>query len=686
MHTSHSGQNIHNIAIVGKDGVGKTTLTNNFVKINAKLKSLDYEIQPEEESRGFTIYNRIFNFSKGEETFNVMDTPGHTDFLASIKSALFASTGAVFVTSALGGPEGALRVWESLIDSKTPRAIFVNQLDQESANFDEALQALETGFSARPVILYVPWFDGGNLVGIIDVINQKLISGEAGKIKEEDLPDAAAETVELYRSTTYERLAELDDELMEYYIEEKPAPQDLLIKVMSEGVKTCEITPVISGSAELNIGLETLFDYIKTYFPSHGNSKAWEGTTSTDPEAEVVERKPEASEPFSGYIFRTTFDRYAGKLSYIRVISGVLKKGVKLLNPSNSAKLTVGRISIVNGDKTDEIEEAYPGDVVVLEKQDDLATNQTVCDVNNPVYFPPLTFLESRCTFKLEMTGSSKDVRTMDAVNKIIAQDPSLTMHVDPDTKEVLFSGKGTVHLEAAAEHLKNIYDVEINLVPYQIGYRETIVGKATVQGKYKKQSGGSGQFGDVHITAEPLPRGTGYEFVDKIVGGAIPRNYIPSVDKGIQEALLTGTLAKYPVVDVRVTCFDGSYHAVDSSDFAFQRAGWMAVNKALPEAKPVILEPIMEMEIDVLEADVGKVSKDLSGRRGKVASYSYKELTTVVHAEAPLSELTDYAQALRGMTLGLGMFSMKLKTYEILAQNLAEKVIANRKSAQEEE
>jgi len=272
----------------------------------------------------------------------------------------------------------------------------------------------------------------------------------------------------------------------------------------------------------------------------------------------------------------------------------------------------------------------------------------------------------------------------MDSLNKLIVEDPSLKMEFSSDTNEMLLTGMGVLHIEVVKEYLKNMFDVEINITPPQIGYLETITGKAKTQGKYKKQTGGHGQYGDVHIEIEPTPRNGGFEFVDKIVGGAIPRNYIPSVEKGVKEALTTGCQANYPTVDIRVILFDGSFHQVDSSDFAFQRAGVMAIRKAMPDARPVILEPVMEIEIDVLEADVGKVTKDLSGRRGKVASYSYKDFTTIVHAEAPLAELKDYTQTLRGMTLGLGRFSMKLKSYEILASNLAEKVIAGRKTDEE--
>jgi elongation factor G len=686
MHTSHNGQQIHNIAIVGKDGVGKTALAEHLVKVSNKQKGPEYAIQPEEESRGFTIYNRIFHVDNGDITCNILDTPGNTDFISAIKSALFASTGSVFVTSAHGGAEAALRVWENVMQSETPRAIFVNMFDESSTKFDATIENIEKSFALRPVVLFIPWYEGENLVGIIDVINKKLIKGTPGKLTVEDMPADAEDNVELYRGTTYERIAELDDELMEYYIEEKPAPEALLTKVMSSGLKSCAITPVIVGSATSGVGVETLFKFISVNFPTHSNGKIWKGKTTKDAEADPVERNPTADDPFSGFVFRTTFDRYVGKVSYIRIISGVLKKGLKLFNPVNSAKIQTGKILVINGDKAEDIEEAYPGDIVVIEKEDELATNHTICDINHPILYPPIQFLEPRCTSRLELTNSSKDGRIMDAVNKLIAQDPSLKMSVDPDTKEVLFSGMGSVHLEVAREHLSHIYEVEIKLGPYQIGYRETIVGRSTVQGKFKKQSGGHGQYGDVHIKVEPLPRGGGFEFLDQIVGGSIPRNYIPSVEKGVRDALVVGTLAGYPVVDIRVALFDGSYHDVDSSDYAFQRAGAMAIHKALPEAKPVILEPVMELEIDVLEADVGKITKDLSGRRGKVTSYSYGPLTTTVHAEAPLAELTDYSQSLRGMTIGLGLFSMKLKSYEILASSLAEKVIANRKVVDEEE
>jgi len=687
MHKSHGDSNIHNIAVVGKDGFGKTELVGSLLRYLSKQKSAEVIEQPEEKERGYTIHTMYYHIDNGNETINLIDTPGNTNFLSSINVATYASSGAIFVASTAGDSDGAFRTWECLNRNETPRLIFINIPDPAEADFGGALASIEKSFSVKPAVLFIPWIEDGKLVGIIDVMKQKLVTGTTGKTSVADLPEAAADDVELYRSITYEKLAELNDELMEFYIEEKPAPEELMNKVMSQGLISCSITPVLAGSISDEIGIETLWEFIRTSFPPFSKGRPWVGKKSNAADAEPAERRPSADEPFSGVSFKSVYDRYIGKMNYMLVVSGVFKKGMKLQNSSIGRKVQIGRFYVINGDKTDELDEAYPGDIVVLEKVEELGTNQTICEADKTdktVVYPPIWFQVPRLPYKLEMTNSSKDGRIMDALNKMVAEDPTLTMEYNSETSEMILSGIGVLHIDVLKERLKNNYDVEITLVPPTVGYLETIQGKARVQGKFKKQSGGHGQYGDVHIDMEPLPRGGGFEFVDKIVGGAIPRNYIPSVEKGVREALLKGTLAGYPVHDVRVTLFDGTFHAVDSSDFAFQRAGSMAVKKALPEARPVILEPIMEVEIDVLEADVGKVTKDLSGRRGKVSGYEYRDLTTVIQAEVPLAEMMDYTPSLRGMTVGLGLYSMKLKSYEVLLPNLAEKVIAARKPEEE--
>ena len=685
MHDSHVESNIHNIGVVGKDGVGKTELVNSLLRMQSKQQATEVIEQPEEKERGYTIYTSYYHLDNGSDSINLIDTPGNTNFLSSLNVSVYASSGAVFVASTSGDSAGAFRIWESLNNNKTPRVIFMNISDASQGSFAESLSAFEEAFSVKPAVLYIPWLVDEKLVGIIDVINQKFISGANDKTVIEDVPDAAKEDVELYRSITYERLAELDDELMEFYIEEKPAPDELMVKVLSEALNSGSITPVLAGSVAEGVGVDNLFSFIKTYFPPFQKGATWVGKQSNAVDAEPVERKPSKEEPFSGVVFKTSYDRYVGKLNYLLVVSGEFKKGLKLVNSTTGRKIQTSRFYVMHGDKTEEIDEAYPGDIVVLEKVEDLETNQTICDQDNVIFYDPIPFQVPWYTNRLELTNSSKDSRIMDALNKTVAEDPTLSLEFNNETKEMLLSGIGLLHIDVTKERLKNIYDVEFNLAPPSVGHLETIRGKATVQGKYKKQSGGHGQYGDVHITIEPLPRNGGFEFVDKIVGGAIPKNYIPGVEKGVKEALSSGIMAGFPVVDIRVTLFDGTFHAVDSSDFAFQRAGSMAIKKALPEARPVLLEPIMELEIDVLEADVGKVTKDLSGRRGKVNTYAYKEFTTVIQGEAPLSEMMDYTPALRGMTVGLGMYSMKLKSYEILAPNLAEKIIEAHKIEEEQ-
>ena len=686
MHSTHENRRLHNIAFVGKDGTGKSTLVNAILKLQSKRKESEIVEYPEEKERGYTIYNRYYHFDHDDFAYNLIDTPGNTSFLHRIRVALSVSTGVVLVVSAENSNDPAFRIWQRTAESKIPRVIFVNGLDNREAKLERAIEDVERAFSLKPAVLQMPWYENGKLTGVIDVLQKKLITKPGGKLKEKEVPDEAKEELEVLRATTVERLAELDDELMELYIEEAEISMELLLRALTQGMAECKLTPLLVGSAAEGLGMESLCSFIETYINSHEKRGAWSGKVANGEEAEIVEREPSAKEPFSGIVFKTLYDRYAGKLSFIHVISGVMTKGLKLINLEDSTKFQAGRISIVSGETTEEIEAAYPGDIVVIEKEDSVISNQTISDVNHPIVFEKIRFHKPRFTHRLILTNSSKDNRIMDALNKVKAEDPGLRVHHNNDTKEILLSGVGSMHIDVTKEHLKNAYDVEIELGTPSIGYHETITKSAKVQGKYKKQSGGHGQYGDVHITIEPKPRGTGFEFVNKIVGGVIPKNYIPSVEKGVQEALLTGSLGSFPVVDVKVTLFDGSFHAVDSSDFAFQAAGKLAVKKALPEAGSVVLEPIMEVEIDVSEEDVGKMSKDVASRRGKINNYDYGEFTSKVNADIPLSEMLDYTPSLRGLTQGMGLYSMKLKSYEILMPMLAEKVLAERKRRLEKE
>lgn len=684
MHNIHKDSKIHNIAFVGKDGVGKSKLIDSLLRMQSKSKEKLIVELDGEKARNYTICNHYYHLDKGENFYNFIDTPGNTNFLPKVNIALSVSTGCVFTVSGEGGNESSFRIWQRIIERETPRVLFINGMDLENSNFESTLHDVEQKFSVKPVVLQIPWIKDGKLEGVVDILDQKLITGVTGKQSVSEVPDELKDDVEVYRSTTIESLSEIDDELMEYFIEEKEPPVELLKKTLAQGVTSLKITPVLTGSAKQQIGVELLSEFVNSYFLSHQAGAPWMAKESTDPEADYIEVRPTPEDKFSGIVFKTLHDRYSGKLSFILVVSGILRKGSKLLNSSTGVKFQCGRISFINGESIDEVEEAYPGDIVVLEKEDAIATNQSICDIEHHVVFEPIPFLKPRCTSRLELTNSSKDNRTIEALHKVIAEDPSLRMHKNDGTNELLISGMGLMHLEVMKEQLKSVYDVEITLGQAQIAYLETIKKPVTVQGKHKKQSGGHGQYGDVHLKVEPQPRGAGFEFVNKIVGGVIPKTYIPSVEKGVKEALLTGTLAGYPVVDVKVTLLDGSYHAVDSSDFAFQAAGILAIKKALPDAKSVLLEPIMEVEIDVPENDVGKVTKDINTRRGKVNQYYSKELTSVINADIPLSELTDYTPSLRGLTQGMGLYTMSLKGHEPLTSHLSAKVIAERSKEKE--
>ena len=682
MQSTHDEQKIENIVVIGRDGVGKTRLIDALLHIKTRGKGPRATVeQPEEAERNYTLYNRFYNLQLHGYTLNFIDTPGNTNFLPKVNAALHVATAAVFVVSATGVSETSLREWEAILQAEKPRALFVNMLDQADANFENALHGIEKHFEIKPVVLTLPYLENGELLGIIDVLSKKLIHGATGSLETLDVPRSMAAEVERYYSATVEALAEQDDALLERYLEGEAVSPELLAQALKTGVETRALTPVLCGSARAQIGVDALDDFMESNFPAHSQGHTWMGHASREEGAALIERRPVSSEPFSAIAFKTLHNRYAGKLTVSLCVSGTLTKGDKILNSSNDRRFLVGRVSILNGDNLEEVEKAVPGDLFVLEKVDDIDTNQTLCDANNPIYFDPIQYPEPRCTFAVNLKGSTNEDRLITSLHKIVAEDPSLRMHRNEETGELLLSGMGVLHLEVAQQHLKNAYDLEISLSNPTVVYRETITKKVTVRGRHKKQSGGHGQYGDVQVHIEPLPRGSGFVFESQIVGGVVPRQYIPSVETGVKAALKKGQLGGYPVVDVKVTLFDGTYHSVDSSDIAFQLAGSLAVRTALPDAGSILLEPIMQLEVDVPEHDVGKITKDISSRRGRILGYDMRGHNASINAEAPLAELSDYASALRQMTQGLGIYSMSFQGYEPLTSHLTAKVLAERQS-----
>ncbi|MCP4294185.1 MAG: elongation factor G [Proteobacteria bacterium] len=666
---------IYNIAIVGRDTVGKSKVIKQLLSLQSSKDEQIVE-SPEEEQRGYTIYNRFYRSETDTTRINYIDTPGNTNFLPKVKTALNIANSALFIVSGTGISDTSLRIWESIIFQEVPRAIFINMLDLPEANFDNTLHDIELKFSIKPLVLYMPYFDDGKLVGIIDVLEDKLLLGTGKNIKSTKIPSGSEEEILHYRDLAVEQLSELDEELMELYIEGEEITKELLAKALVECVQARKVTVVMGGCAKSVIGFAQLKDFIETNFASFTQSPIWVGTKSKEATDEILERGPEADGPFSAFSFKILHDRYAGKLSYLLVISGTLKKGFKVLDVNTQEKTVVSRLNLIHGEKLTEVDQAGPGDIVVLEKQENIDINHTLCDPDHPVYFEPLKQSVPRCTHKLVIPHNVKEERVLMALHRSVAEDPSLRLHKNEETGEFLLSGMGVMHLQVLQEHLQNVYEVEIELELPNIAYHETIAQAVKAEGKHKKQTGGHGQFGVVRINMEPLPRGGGFEFVNKIVGGVIPRQYISSVEKGVVEALQKGTMGGFPVVDVRVTLYDGQFHNVDSSDYAFQAAGILAIRNAQTEAKNILLEPIMEVEIDVPEHDMGKISKDIASRRGRIQGFENREFTNIVKAEIPLSELQNYTPLLREMTQGLGMYTMQLNHYEVLSSHLAAKVI----------
>ena len=672
---------IHNLCILGKDGVGKSKLVDQLLHLAEQRPTSLLAETPEETERGYTLFNRFYHLNLGESRMNLIDTPGNSNFLPKVLSAMQVTTGAVLVVAGSGAAMSALRLWEAVVTAGKPRVIFLNQLDQPEANWENSLHEVESQFGVAPLVLTLPHYDDGQLVGIAEVLTGSYFTYPKGVETPKPLPRAMQEELSSFRETAWEALADLDDEVMGMILEGQAPSPELLTQALNQGIKSNKITPLLLGSAASRVGVAHLHRFLSEHFPPHHQGPLWVGTRSGDPETEIVELRPQADQPFSGLCFKTLNDRFKGRLSFVLVVSGELHRNMELLNSSTGNRFSLSHFARIHGEELEELESAFTGEIVVIEKEESLFTQQTLCNPKHPVCYHPISLPVPRCTFHLELENSNQDVKTMEALHRLMEEDPALRLHKNEETGELLLSGMGVIHLQVVQEQLQRLYNVTLKLTKPFIAYHETPTQAAQAQGKHKKQSGGHGQFGNVNLVLEPQPRGAGFEFKNEIVGGVIPKQYIPAIEKGVLEALKRGSLGGFPVVDLRVRLVDGSHHVVDSNDFSFFQAAILAIREALPRTNPVLLEPVMAMEIDIPEEDLGKVTKDISARRGRVGDYSYQTFTTMVHAHCPLAELGDYAPALRGMTQGRGLFSMHLASYEVLTSHLSKKILEGRKA-----
>ncbi|KWT82500.1 elongation factor G [Candidatus Magnetominusculus xianensis] len=692
-----SVEKVRNVAILGHSGCGKTTLTE-AILFNAgaitRMGSVTdgnsvTDFDPEEIERKVTINAAVATCEWSGYRLNLIDTPGFINFMEDTRGCLRIADGAVVVVSAIDGARAETqKLWKYADEFFVPRIVFVNEMDKENANFQQTIEQVEKIFSLDAVPLYIPMGEGLGFTGVVDVLNSRAYVIKGGKSEEQDIPSEMMDDYELYRKKLVEKVAELDDTLLEKYLETGELTQDEIVSGIRRGCCKRDFVTVACGSAEKNMAITQLLQSITLYLSSPVDRfNTLSVTAKNAKDGSEVKLPPEENAQLAMYVFKTIADPYAGRLTIFRVFSGTLRPDATLLNPTRGAKERVGQIFHLLGKKQIPVKALGPGEIGVVAKLKETLTGDTLTDEAHPVVFSTVKFAEPIISYAIEPKTKGDEEKVSTGLHRILDEDPTIKFHRDAETNEMIISGMGQVHIEVTLHKLKRKFGVDVEMKTPKIPYRETIRSTASVQGKYKKQSGGRGQFGDCWITVEPLEKGGGFEFVDKIVGGAIPRQYIPAVEKGVIDKMKGGIIAGYPLVDVRVSLYDGSYHAVDSSEMAFKIAGSMAIKKAVVAANPVLLEPIMKVEVIVPEDNLGAVIGDLNSRRGKVQGMeSQTGGTQKIAAAVPMSEMLTYANQLHSITSGRGLYSMEFSHYEDVPHATAQKIIAMAKKEEEEE
>ena len=617
-----------------------------------------------------------------EHKINIIDTPGHIDFTVEVQRSLRVLDGAVVVFDGVAGVEPQSEtVWRQADKFGVPRICFINKLDRTGASFEKSLKSIREKLSPKALPVMIPIGLESDFQGLIDLLNRKAFyfEGEQGeKIREEEIPENFKEETEKYRHALIERIVEQDEKLMEQYLEGKEIPLDELNKILRKACLNYDLIPVFCGSALKNKGVQFLLDGVIDYLPSPVDKPAVKGINLKNNQEVFIEAKDDI--PFCALAFKLQSDPFVGSLTYFRVYSGALKSGSYVLNSVTGEKERVGRILRMHANERTEMKEIYSGDIGAIVGLKNTKTGHTLCDPENPIVLEKPTFPEPVVALRIEPKTKADQERMGMALKRLSDEDPTFKIKSDPETLETLIAGMGELHLEILVDRMKREFKVEADVGKPQVAYKETILGKAEAEGKYIRQSGGRGQYGHVWLKLESLERGKGLEFINAIKGGIIPREYIPAVEKGVREASDKGVLAGYPLIDLRVTLYDGSFHEVDSSEFAFKIAASMSLQEAARRAKLVLLEPIMKIEATMPEEFMGDVIGDLTSRRAKIEQITDRHGVKVVNGKVPLSETFGYITQLRSMTEGRGSFNMEFSNYEQVPANLAEQIIQGKK------
>ena len=688
----YEGANIRNLVLVGHGHAGKTSLVSAMLftagasqrlgRVDDGSAVTDYD--DEEIARQMSISTGVAFAEWSKTKINLLDTPGFNMFVHEAKMVLPAVEAALVVVDGVSGVEVVTeRVWGYCEEANMPRVIVVSRMDRERADANRVLESLTKSFGRGVTPLQLPIGSEKNLTGVVDLVRMKAYTyelGGSGKGKEGEIPANLAGAAKEAHEKLVELIAEGDDKLMEEFFDKGTIPEEDLIPALHNAIREDKLFPVLFTSGLGNVGADKLMDFIVDYAPTaveRGSVQGGPGSNGEPPTRKVAD-----SEPLSMYVFKTVSDPFAGRISYFKVYSGVVKNDAAVQNFTRSSQEKLAHISVMQGKTAVPVTEVHAGDIGAVAKLKDTLTGDTIGDKSAPIQYPPVKLPEPAITFAIEPKSRADEDKLGVGVHKLMEEDAMLRFFRDPQTKEFLIAGTGQQHIEVAVAKMKKRYHTEVILKAPKVPYRETIRGRADVQGRHKKQTGGHGQFGDCKIKMEPLPRGAEFEFVNDIFGGAIPRNFIPAVEKGIKDAAARGYLAGYPVVDFKVVLYDGSYHEVDSNDLSFQMAGRIAFKKAMEQAKPTLLEPIMSVEITVPDEFAGSIMGDLNSRRGRIQGMDNKGGTTVVKAEVPMAEMLTYGVDLTSMTQGRGSFNMEMHHYDIVPAQLQEKIIEKAKAA----
>ncbi len=692
----YDGASLRNVALVGHGHTGKTQLVsallytagmvNRLGRVDDGTSVTDYD--DEEIQRKFSISASLAHAEWGKVKINFLDTPGYNIFLHETEGALVAAESALLLVHGVGGVEVQTeKTWGFCEKLDLPRALVVSQMDRDRASFERTLEALQKAFGRTVIPVQLPVGEEKNFRGVIDLVRMKAFiyeAGGGGKAKESEIPSDLAEAAAKAHEALVEMVAEGNDKLMEEFFEKGTIPAEDLIPGLREAIAARRLYPVLATAGLQNIGSDSLLSFIADYLPSPAERGEVEGLVGEG--GKPVKRKIAEDQPVAVYVFKTVADPFAGRVSYYKVLSGTLKNEANLSNFNRGSAERLSHIGIVQGKTQTAIAELRAGDIGAVAKLKDTLTGDTLGDKGAPILFPKVKLADPAISFAIEAKSRGDEDKLSTAVHRILEEDLMLRFSRDPQTKEFLLSGAGQQHVEVAVSKLKRRFNLEVTLKAPKIPYRETIRVKVEAQGKHKKQTGGHGQYGDCWIKMEPLVRGTGFEFVNDIFGGSIPRNFIPAVEKGIVEASARGYLAGYPVVDFRVILFDGSYHDVDSSEIAFKLAGSKAFKKCMDQARPCLLEPIMNVEITVPDNFSGDIMGNLNGRRGRIQGMDPRGGLTVVKAQVPLAEMLTYASDLTSMTQGRGTYSMEYSHYDVVPPMIADKIVAAHKPSTEAE